>query len=240
MKPKDKICIAWAHNKFVDTEFAISIFEILRTRVSRIGGYHCVEGTGLLSKSRNLMVKHFLDHSDAEWLLMLDSDERFPLSTFDKLVAAADAAKAPVVAGLYFAALFPDGRNIRPTPLIFKVNEEGAVVPYDDYPENAVIQVVAAGTGCLLMHRSALEKFRTMAAAEVAQDWMWFADGPIPGNRWLSEDLMFCSRLNQLDIPIVAHTGAILGHRKSIWVDDETYKAWRQFNEPGTGLEELK
>lgn len=238
MKQKDTVAIAFAHDNHVDTEFALSLLQIVQNRTKRIGNYYCVEGTGLLAKSRNIMVRHFLDNTDDDWLFMVDDDERIPLQSFDLLVATADQIERPVVAGLYFAALW-EGLNLRPVPLIFEQSETGAINPIDTYPHNEVIPVVAAGTGCLLMHRSALQKIRD-AHDENNKDWCWFQDGPIGGNKWLSEDLSFCAKLQQFGIPMVAHTGAILQHHKMIWIDAPMHTAWLQHNEPGAGLGQLQ
>jgi len=238
MKTKETVAIGWAHGGEIDTEFALSIMEIIRQKGQKIGSYYCVEGTGLLAKSRNIMVKHFLDNTTDDWLLMLDADERISVPTFDLLCATADAMERPVVAGLYFAALW-DGPNLRPVPLIFKQNEDGAILPMDDYEKDSVIDVVAAGTGCLLLSRKALQTVRA-SHDENNQDWCWFQDGPIGGNKWLSEDLSFCSKLQQSNIPMVAHTGAILQHHKRIWVDAVHHDMWLQHNIPGEGLDQLK
>lgn len=236
MKQKDTVAIAWAHTGEVDTEFALSLMEIVKSK--RVGAFFAVEGLGLLAKSRNIMVKHFLDNTTDDWLLMLDCDERISADTFNLLCSTADANERPVVAGLYFAALW-EGLNLRPVPLIFYNNETNGIMPIDDYPKNTVIPVAAAGTGCLLMHRAALKKFRD-ASDENNQDWLWFQDGPIPGNKWLSEDLSFCSRLHEHGIPMHAHTGAILQHHKRLWVDAPMHDAWLQVNEPGTGLSQIQ
>lgn len=238
MKAKETVAIGFCHTGMVDTEFALSLMEIIRQKGSRVGAYYCVEGTGLLAKSRNITVKHFLDNTTDDWLLMLDDDERISVQSFDLLVATANSLERPVVAGLYFAALW-EGPNLRPVPLIFSQAEDGAIIPLDDYPKDSVIPIVAAGTGCLLMHRSALQKIRD-AHDENNQDWCWFQDGPIGGNKWLSEDLSFCAKLQQFGIPMVAHTGAILQHHKRIWVDAGHHDAWLQHNEPGAGLGQLQ
>jgi hypothetical protein len=238
MKVKDTVAIGWCHAGEIDTEFGLSIMQIIREKGKRVGSFYCVEGLGLLAKSRNIMVKHFLDNTQDDWLLMLDSDERIAPETFDLLCATADAVARPVVAGLYFAALW-DGPNLRPVPLIFNASEENGLQPWDNYPENQVVDIAAAGTGCLLMHRSALQKLRELAGEE-QHDWAWFQDGPIGGNKWLSEDLMFCSRLSQIGIQMVAHTGAILQHHKPMWLDEPHYKSWAAHNEAGAGLDQLK
>ena len=238
MKAKDTVAIGWCHAGEIDTEFGLSIMQLIREYPKRVGSFYCVEGLGLLAKSRNIMVKHFLDNTEDDWLLMLDSDERISPATFTLLCATADEAERPVVAGLYFAALW-EGPNLRPVPLIFSVDEEKGLQPLDNYPRDTVVQIAAAGTGALLMHRSALTKLR-VAAGEESKDWAWFQDGPIGGNKWLSEDLMFCSKLTQAGVPIHVHTGAILQHHKNIWIDEAHYLAWAQTNEAGSGLAQLQ
>lgn len=238
MKTKETVAIAWAHNLQVDTEFALSIMEIIRQKGQKVGSYFCVEGTGLLAKSRNIMIKHFLDNTSDDWLLMLDSDERISVPTFDLLCATADTIERPAVAGLYFAALW-EGVSLRPVPLIFTQVEDGSIQPFDNYPKDSVVDIIAAGTGCLLLSRAAMQKIRD-AHDENNQDWCWFQDGPINGNKWLSEDLSFCAKLQQFEIPLVAHTGAILQHHKSIWVDAAHHNSWLEHNVPGTGLDQLK
>ena len=238
MKAKETVAIGWCHAGEMDTEFGLSIMQIIRDNPKRVGSFYCVEGLGLLAKSRNIMVKHFLDNTTDDWLLMLDCDERISSDTFALLCATADSLERPILAGLYFAALW-EGLNLRPVPLIFKADQENGLQPWDKYPENEVVEIAAAGTGALLMHRSALQKLRDIAGEE-AKDWAWFQDGPIGGNKWLSEDLMFCSKLGAAGIKMHAHTGAVLQHHKRLWLDEPHYKMWSANNEAGTGLDQLK
>lgn len=237
MKSNETICIAWAHTGTVDTQFALDMITIVKKR-KQVTNYFCVNGTGLLAKSRNLLVKNFLDNTKDDWLLMLDDDESIPLESFDELVKAASQDRR-VVAGLYFAALWNDN-NLRPVPLIFHLDETHSVVPYDNYPKNAIFEIVAAGTGCLLIHRSVLVEMQKQFEGTMGPDWAWFQDGPIGNNKWLSEDLMFCSRLNSMGIKIYANTAAKLGHHKSMWVTEDVYNYWEAANQAGTGLDALR
>jgi hypothetical protein len=237
MQKNETIAIAWAHDVVVDTEFALSLMEIVRQRSSRISSYHCVEGTGLLSKSRNIAIKHFLDTATADWLLMIDTDQRVPLASFDLLVQTADKNKRPVVSGLVFAAVW-NGLSLRPVPAIFSTQDNGGILPYDNYPKNSIVEISACGAAYLLIHRSVLEKIREMSNQDT-RDWCWFQDGPINGNRWLSEDLTFSSRINDAGFKLHAHTGATAGHHKMMWLEEPMYDAWAAQNEAGTGLEQL-
>lgn len=238
MHKNDKITIAFAHDVVVDTEFALSLMEIVRTLPTRIASYHCVEGTGLLTKSRNIIVKHYLDNpSTGDWLLMIDTDQRVPVDSLNKLIEAADKNKRPVMSGLVFAAVY-NGLSLRPVPAIFYQTPDGGILPMDNYPKDTVVEIAAAGAAYLLIHKSVLQKIRDNAPDDL-KDWCWFQDGPINGNRWLSEDLIFSTRLREAGFKMHAHTGAIAGHHKMLWLEEPHYDQWIAHNEAGTGLEAL-
>jgi GT2 family glycosyltransferase len=42
----------------------------------------------------------------------------------------------------------------------------------------------------------------------------------------LSEDLLFCDRVQRAGIKIHAHTGAVMPHHKSMWVTEAHYDDW--------------
>jgi GT2 family glycosyltransferase len=220
---KDKIAIGWLDPGTVDGMFCLSIAGIYAQRTSRIESLIRVESGGLLSRGRNELVARFMDHSDAEWLLMLDSDEQLSVAGFDKLVAAAHDDERPVVAGLYFGA-WPsrDGLYPEACPLIFeKVPETTTFKPIANYPQDTLIEVDSAGTGCLLIHRSVLECFRRFADPKhEGKDWCWFRDMPVNGD-WFSEDHFFCARAQTLGYKVHAHTGVVLPHRKRFWLTDK-------------------
>lgn len=230
MRSGDRVVIGYCDPGEVDGAFCADLFTLAGSRPARLGPLLRVEGTGLLSRIRNELVATFLDRTDAEWLLMLDTDHRVSVRTFDLLTGAASYGSAPVVAGLYFAA-FRGGLYPRPVPTIYRDTPAG-LVPLDDYPADSLVRVDAAGTGCLLVHRSALEKVRA-AAPPAHRAWAWFADGPTDDGRWLSEDLTFCARLRAAGVPLHAHTGALLPHRKAFWQSAEHHAAWLSTRDTG-------
>lgn len=217
MKTTDRILIGWVDPGHVDGRFAADIARIYAERRDRIEGILRVEG-GVVARQRNELVATYLDRAHADWLLMLDSDEHITLEAFDQLLSAGHATERPVVAGVYFGAYpNPDGIYPTPVPLIYRLTDDGFHDPIHDYPPNAIFPIDAAGGGCLLIHRSALQTLRDAAAHEAGATWCWFQDGPWRG-RWLSEDLTFCQRLRAAGIPLHAHTGVQLEHRKRYWL----------------------
>ena len=225
MKSRDRVVISWPDPGQVEGAFCTSMIELVRSRGSRIDGVLRVEG-GLLSRQRNEIVKHFLDEMTAEWLLMVDSDEQITPQAFDKLLSAAHADERPVVAGLYFGT-WPGNLLPQPVPHLYRRADDGvSVVPVMDYPRDQIIAIDAACTGCILVHRRVLEAIREQADPHEGRDWCWFRDLPVNG-LWLGEDLYFCRRVRALGFPIVAHTGAILQHRRRYWLDERQHEALR-------------
>jgi hypothetical protein len=229
MKAQDKVVIAFPHSGSISTELALSFIDIARERKHRIDSIIGVGNISLLTRSRNLIVKHFLDDTKAQWLLMVDSDEELSLPVFDLLCATANETERPFVAGLVFAAFY-EGTQLRPVPVIYRNTEDRGLQPWDDYPHDQVVEIDASGTGCIMIHRSVLVKMRETALPNQGTEWCWFQDGAIAG-RWFSEDLLFCRRVAALGFPMHAHTGAILPHKKTFWLDQSHHNDWRQANQ---------
>jgi glycosyltransferase involved in cell wall biosynthesis len=239
MQDNETVCITWCHHGQVDAYFAHSMMELLRAEPERIKNFNSVQGLGLLAKSRNIQVKYFLDNTDDDWLFIMDSDEYITQEVFNKLVDAADKDLYPVVSGLCFAATFPDPDTLQPVPAIFRYDEKLGLVPFFEYPENSLVEIQGAGTGCLMIHRSVLLHMQKAFQKNTGADWAWFQDGPIPdglgGMVWISEDLMFSRKLIELGYRLVAHTGALFPHHKEFWLMESHYKTWLEKEKKNLG-----
>jgi hypothetical protein len=226
MKSAHKVSIGSCDPGTVNGAFAYRLIQLAQARSARLGPFVRVKGSGLLSKQRNRVVKQFLDGTKSDWLLLIDSDEQLSLEAFDKLLETAHDKERPVVAGLVFAGFGIEGAPYpKPVPAIFQDAPEG-FLPLYKYDKDSVFEIDAAGTGCLLIHRSVLEKMRETADKNQGPDWCWFWDGPIDGN-WIGEDLLFCRRIRALGFPIYVNTGAILPHQKSYWLDERHHQLWK-------------
>lgn len=226
MRIKDRVAVGWIDGGTVDGRFATDMLNLFTARSSKVSTVIRIEGS-LLSRQRNELVASFLGGT-GDWLLILDTDESISLEAFDRLIEAAHDVERPVVAGVYFAAWRSEGIYPQPLPMIFRRNSTGRYNPVLDFPENAVIPIDAAGTGCLLIHRSVLERIRTASnegplGQHEAGMWCWFRDMPVAGD-WFGEDMFFCARVRELGYPIVAATGARLGHHKDYWLTDAHYE----------------
>jgi len=226
MKTSHKVSIGSCDPGMVNGAFAYRLIQLVQARSERLGSFVRVKGSGLLSKQRNRVVKQFLENTTSDWLLFLDSDEQLSIEAFDALIATAHDKERPVVAGLVFAGFGVVGAPYpKPVPAIFQDAPEG-FLPLYNYDRNSVFEIDAAGTGCLLVHRSVLQKMRDNADPNQGTDWCWFWDGPFNGE-WVGEDLLFCRRIRALGFPIYVNTSAVLPHQKSYWIDERHHFLWK-------------
>ena len=226
MKSSHKVSIGVCDPGSVNGDFAFRMVQLAQSRGSRLGPFVRIKGSGLLSKLRNRVVKAFLDNTTSDWLLLVDTDEQLTVQAFDQLINTAHDKERPVVSGLVFAAFNAD-QNLypQPVPAIFQDAPEG-FIPLNKYDRNAIFEIEACGTGCLLIHRSVLEKMREVADPHQGTDWCWFWDGPINGD-WVGEDLLFCRRLRSMGVPITVNSSVILPHQKSFWMQEVHNDIWQ-------------
>ena len=207
------------NNGTIDALLAMDLIHVAREKGGHFDHLVQVGNVGLTTRSRNVVVKTFLETTDADWLLMIDSDERLSLDAWHKLIDAAHDKDRPIVSGLVFAAFFDNEDGLRPVPTIYKMDMEKGLQPIDAYPIDELIEVDAVGTGCILIHRKVLLDMQANATAHQGKDWAWFVEGAIDGT-YFGEDLLFSKRLKSMGYKIFAHTGAILPHHKQFWLDD--------------------
>jgi hypothetical protein len=219
MKASHRVCIGMVNNGTIDALLAMDLIHVAREKGGHFDHLVQVGNVGLTTRSRNVVVKTFLETTDADWLLMIDSDERLSLDTWHKLIDAAHDKDRPIVSGLVFAAFFDGEDSLRPVPTIYRMDPEKGLEAIDAYPIDKLIEVDATGTGCLLIHRSVLLDMQKQATPNQGKDWAWFVEGAIDGT-YFGEDLLFSKRLKSMGYKIHAHTGAILPHHKQFWLDE--------------------
>jgi len=226
MKSSHRVCIGMVNNGTIDALLAMDLIHVAREKNGHFDHMVQVGNVGLTTRSRNVVVKTFLETTDADWLLMIDSDERLSLDTWHKLIDAAHDKDRPIVSGLVFAAFFDDEDGLRPLPTIYRMDSEKGLEAIDAYPEDQLIEVDAIGTGCILIHRSVLLEMQKQATPNQGKNWAWFVEGAIEGT-YFGEDLLFSKRLKSMGFKIHAHTGAILPHHKQFWLDERHHTPMR-------------
>mgnify|MGYP003480441031 CR=1 FL=1 len=92
-----------------------------------------------------------------------------------------------------------------------------AALARHDYEKDAVVRCSGTGSACILIHRSVFERLGP-APYEPLRN-------PTTGDL-IGEDLSFCARAAQADIPIHVHTGVPTSHLKPIWMGEAQFAMW--------------
>ena len=188
-----------------------------------------------VSQSRNKLTSKFLDDHTAEWLLWIDSDMSWDPYDVYRLIDSADAEKRPVVGGLCFGAMHG---ALFPTIYLWGETPEGKLVTYrpHEYDHGGLIPVAGTGAAFLLIHRSVLEKVRAhgfSATFPFFQEMEWQGD-PV------GEDLAFCLRCAQLEVPIYVNAAVKIGHHKSQLLTEALFDAQQALRATDEGLDDDK
>lgn len=163
----------------------------------------CVRG--YTADNRNVLAKKAVEGGYSH-LMMIDSDVVVPKGALGALLAVG----GPVVLGYYYHR-FSDGRVPEKTNLC-PTDGEGYMTQYtseelhamQDDGESAIL-IRGGGVGCALIETSVFEKLEKP----------WFKWVRYKSGRQLSEDLFFCEKCRDANIPIYAALDVACGH--NIW-----------------------
>lgn len=185
-------------------------------------GYIRMQSGPRIAAARNGIVDLFLERSPAKYLLMVDSDMAFMPEAVELLLAHADDDR--VVGGLCFSGT---DSEIKPTLYEFYADENDhfASRPIWNYPTDALVEVDATGAAFLLIPRVLLEKMRAEFSDKTAYPYFAETERDLKN---VGEDITFCLRLRSLGFRVFVHTGANVGHVKSMVLDQGSYLAWRK------------
>jgi hypothetical protein len=208
--------------------------QIKSGRILRDGGQYLRVSAGTMgvAAARNEIVATFLALEHApEWLFMVDTDMGFTADTVDRLIASAEQNNALVVGALCFAQKSerpPEtnlhARRLKLQPTLYRyvdTGQEKGFLAIELYLQNTFQWVDATGAACLLMHRAALSRlpvdpFQPIVVPNAL---------PNGGARQFSEDLSFCARLADAQIPVAVDTSIKTTHAKGgIFLDEETFR----------------
>lgn len=226
------VVVGYVHANDCTMSWHHSIIEMLaydmanEGRVMRGGWVAIHSGTDGLVESRNLAIKTFLAEKKADWFFWIDTDMGFAPDTLEQLLRAADPVERPIVGALCYSLreLGSDGLGgyqTKLTPTIFdwaKVNGQFGFAVRWQYSRNTVTRCNGTGSACILIHRSVFEKIE----AKHGPVWYDRIRNPSTG-QWVSEDLSFCMRAGQVEIPIFIHTGVEASHAKTRWLRQSDY-----------------
>lgn len=186
----------------------------------RVGGRCRVKGP-YIPENRTRLCREFLA-GPCQWLWMLDIDLAFPPQILDALLDAAHPTDKPIVGALYFSSYesTPAG-TWWPMWLERQGDQELCVVSKVEL--GAVRELSVAGTGCMVIHRSVIEK---LAEVHAEDPWPWFGHdvrrNPVPSRA--GEDVTFCSRARAAGFTVWG-LAVPLRHFKTISVGWDTFAA---------------
>jgi hypothetical protein len=226
--PKETISLALPMAGGVEPHTAGSWMEVVHYD-GRFGGQHLHYNRPFLrvagatvTNARNELVRQFLEQPEdnqADWLLFLDDDQMYPEYLLEMLMASVDPKERRIVALPVWRFISNNGGPVRVTHNVFDLDDGGGIIEWTEpFPQDALIQVPAVGTGCMMIHRSALEDIQTVAQANgFGAKWCWFLERVyLPADVKEGEDIWFCRMATAAGIPIFVNTSITLQHAKTI------------------------
>lgn len=214
----DAIIICWCDNGLTDGKFTEGLMYSALTSDVPIKSAMRIQGNQI-GRQRQVAFDYWLDHTDFNWILWVDSDIELTNDALRLIWNEVDPTTKPVISGVYFVSKENEQSLMTPYPAIFSWTDNPNQIGYvHPLPVNALVKIGAAGFGFLVMHRSVGVKMR-----EFHGDRPFFNETGV-GENFVSEDINFFRAMGEAGIPLYAHTGATVKHYKRFALDLEYYK----------------
>jgi hypothetical protein len=237
LKDNEKVTIGICSPGYIVTDFLTSLLDVARSQ-KQLGQFISLQGSGVISRLRNQVVATFMEKTTDDWLLQIDTDQRFTVQDFKKLIDAADSKKRLIVSGVVHGGWEVGQPYLEPVPCIFKQGTDSGLYAVHDYEPDKIIEIDAAGTGAILVHRSVFERFRKEADQTHQGDkWGYYQDMPLH-QEWIGEDLLWCIRAKSFGFKIYAHTGVQMEHQRKMWIGARQHKDFARFRQTRLQSEE--
>lgn len=223
MKP-ESLVISWCDPGSTDSLFTSSLASLI---LNTTYNYKDISSIGVNQVIGNQIARQRQDalwnfeQMGCDWMLWVDSDIVIDPQAFKLLWENRDATQRPIVSGVYFVIMEPNQTLPIPAPCIFNiVNDENGRgnISVHPLPENKLIPIDVAGLGFTLMHKSVAKKLREVYGNKTFQITI--------DDKHISEDVSFFYKVKDLDIPVHAHTGALVQHIKRFSFDHNYYGLW--------------
>jgi hypothetical protein len=221
----DSVIVCWCDNGTTDGKFTEGlVYSILLSDVPIVSAMR-VQGNQI-GRQRQNAFDYWLDNTDFPWVLWVDSDIVLTSEVLKLVWNECDPTTKPVVSGTYFISKENEQSLMTPFPALFTFTEKANQIAYvHPLPANTLVRIDAAGFGFLFMHRSAALKMR-----EVHGKVPFFNETGV-GEQFVSEDINFFMKMKEADVPLYAHTGAVVQHMKRFSFDLDFYKLfWNNQN----------
>lgn len=214
MRREPDVLLGFCHNGSVATPFMNSLLQAFALDSQkpdrRLVEYHDAVGP-YIHDNRSRIAKYFLEHTNYQWLWMLDNDIEFPPDSLYRLLNVAETHHLKILGAAYWNQY--TGTQCYLSWLLF--TEEG-VKALPQLPSSSdPMEVTAVGMGCTLIHRSVLAD---VAAAHVGDPWDTFgADVLRQGDKFerMGEDVTFCLRARNAGYKTYGLPTLVVEHHKA-------------------------
>lgn len=200
------VAIGYICGDSVDSEFVQSLLSLTAQRGSHIKGrvIQTRGFSGRLDVGRHMVAQIFMDRTDADYLLMLDSDIVFTVEDYDELLrASTQAAEPSIVSGVYPRE---DG-----SLCVYDLTDEGyRLTDPTNLMHTKFYEAGAVGMGFCMIPRVVLEELNKDTDTLLP----WF-DQTIDGPGRLADDTSFCYRCSDIGVPVYVDTQVQVGHVKT-------------------------
>lgn len=199
------VAIGYVHPANVAAMFMRSVI-LTRDHIGPVQIFSVMSGPNI-SKARNMVVRTFLDKSEADYLFMCDTDMLFQHDAIERLMDS----------GEQFISGFCMTGEQRPVPAMYRgAQHEGTFCPITEFPTDEIIDVDAVGSACSLIHRSVYETIEREQPNPAAQ---WYQE--LQMGKWLvGEDFTFCMRARKSGFKIKVDTSVKVAHIKAMLIGD--------------------
>ena len=185
-----------------------------------------------IDDARKAMTDVFLEHSEREWLVMVDSDSAFHVEDFKAFLDRL-SPRFPIVSGSIWMVNQSSGETFSPHQVR---NEDGQFEKWDPFnedgsPKTGYHPIAIGGGACLAVHRDVFLKMQELEDESEDEENNHFPRA----NAWWShlqvgvqqengsiraievgEDYSFCLRAEAMGIPVVVDADLVVAHSKLI------------------------
>lgn len=220
MENGDKIAVAWCDSNYTTGAFTQGLLSmVVHLKEYEFSNIIRVDGIEI-STQRQLAFDSWMNQTDADWILWIDSDIEINNEIIKELFETANKDTYPVVSGLYFTMGGYDKDGLLVPKPCFNMSNEGNVLMkrVPDYTVyDKMLEVNTVGMGLFIMHRSVGQKLLDDNGYEHMFAEIHYNDDH---SNLMGEDAVFCAYIRKSGFPIYINTNVIPVHHKLIKLDN--------------------
>jgi hypothetical protein len=208
LTPRTGFSIGMVHDDRIDAK-TVGCLVQTRSAFTDLEQIIMVEGSvGSFDVGRNKIVKHFLDQTNSEWLLTVDSDMVWNAQMIAALVASGSVER-PVVSGIYFVNDKP------PRPCAVVRTEEGHLRTIGEWEDGDQLEIDGCGGGFMAIHYTVLKDIERVFGDRDDRHGPWYRQSAVGASQQMLEpDHAFCQRVQQVGQRVILNTDVFVGHIK--------------------------